>query len=310
MKTRAIVFPHEHRAELDEVEVGDPGPGEVRVKSAVCGICQVEIKKFTGKLPDGPYPMDRLGHEMAGWVEAIGAGVTGLKEGDFVTTLWAPGFRETTVVSRGFVEQAPADGKPEHWISEPASCALGGAISANIQPGERVLIYGAGYMGQLVLQAVRRSLAVEIAVTDLNPDRLELAKRHGADTVALGGDVASLGEFDTVIEAAGARGMIAASALSLKRGGKLVLFSDQRPTKEEIDWHHIFSVGAQMLVSNPSTHADFPAIWRTAVALMRVGVFDQSAMLTHLWSPSQAQEAMEISSAGKGDYIKGAFVWS
>ncbi len=71
---------------VETVVVPDPGPGEALVKVAACGVCHTDLHYREGAINDD-FPF-LLGHEAAGTVEAIGDGVTGLAEGDYVVLAW------------------------------------------------------------------------------------------------------------------------------------------------------------------------------------------------------------------------------
>ena len=72
----------------NDVEVGDPLPGEVRIRVAACGVCRSDLSMQDGTLPI-PTPAV-LGHEASAVVEAVGAGVTELGPGDHVVVSWVP----------------------------------------------------------------------------------------------------------------------------------------------------------------------------------------------------------------------------
>ncbi|SBS76330.1 S-(hydroxymethyl)mycothiol dehydrogenase [uncultured Mycobacterium sp.] len=72
--------------ELVDIVIPDPGPGEVVVKVIACGVCHTDLTYREGGIND-EYPF-LLGHEAAGTVEAIGAGVTNVEPGDFVILNW------------------------------------------------------------------------------------------------------------------------------------------------------------------------------------------------------------------------------
>src|SRR3984957_8230751 len=74
---------------VQEVELSDPGPGEVLVRLVACGVCHTDMYTASGVDPSG-YAPTVLGHEGAGVVERCGAGVSLLKEGDHVVTLFSP----------------------------------------------------------------------------------------------------------------------------------------------------------------------------------------------------------------------------
>ncbi|MCF6472061.1 alcohol dehydrogenase [Nonomuraea sp. MG754425] len=85
MLMRAAVLTAFHAPmEIREVEIADPGPGEVRVRIKASGVCGSDLKAIDGKSPVVSGPPFILGHESAGVVESAGDGVTGLEPGDHV----------------------------------------------------------------------------------------------------------------------------------------------------------------------------------------------------------------------------------
>jgi S-(hydroxymethyl)glutathione dehydrogenase/alcohol dehydrogenase len=87
MKSRAaVLFEAGQKLEVREVDVQDPGPGEVRIQMVAGGVCHSDLHVMTGHLK-APLPAI-LGHEGAGIVADVGAGVTSLQPGDHVIPLW------------------------------------------------------------------------------------------------------------------------------------------------------------------------------------------------------------------------------
>jgi S-(hydroxymethyl)glutathione dehydrogenase / alcohol dehydrogenase len=78
---------------VQELELQEPGPGEVLVRLAACGVCHTDLYTASGADPSG-YAPAVLGHEGAGFVERIGDGVESLSRGDHVVTLFSPQCRE------------------------------------------------------------------------------------------------------------------------------------------------------------------------------------------------------------------------
>jgi S-(hydroxymethyl)glutathione dehydrogenase / alcohol dehydrogenase len=90
MKMRAAVL--EQFGEplvVQEVDLADPGPGEVLVRLVACGVCHTDMYTASGVDPSG-YSPTVLGHEGAGVVERVGSDVTLVREGDHVVTLFSP----------------------------------------------------------------------------------------------------------------------------------------------------------------------------------------------------------------------------
>src|SRR5215218_5240682 len=90
-----------HLVVVDDVDVEPPHPGEVRVQVSHCGVCHSDLHFVEGQLPS-PAPAI-LGHEAAGVVEAVGAGVQGLAEGDKVILTLAPPCGRCYFCARGEV---------------------------------------------------------------------------------------------------------------------------------------------------------------------------------------------------------------
>ncbi|MCI0351014.1 MAG: alcohol dehydrogenase catalytic domain-containing protein, partial [Acidobacteriales bacterium] len=79
MKAFRLTAPH--TLKLDTVGQPEPGPGEVLVKVGAAGVCHSDLHLI--EAPAGAYPLPMtLGHENAGWVEAVGPGVTGRTKGE------------------------------------------------------------------------------------------------------------------------------------------------------------------------------------------------------------------------------------
>ncbi|HXF97555.1 MAG TPA: alcohol dehydrogenase catalytic domain-containing protein, partial [Gaiellaceae bacterium] len=100
MKTRAGLFWEAGKPlTVEEIDLEEPGPRDVLVRMAACGICGTDLHMVKGEW-QRPTPMV-LGHEGAGTVEAVGEEVTSLAPGDRVVLSWAPGCGECADCRRG-----------------------------------------------------------------------------------------------------------------------------------------------------------------------------------------------------------------
>ena len=88
MAKAAVLYATRQPLVVEDVEVLEPGPGEVLVRYAATGVCHSDLHVVTGDMPH-PLPVV-LGHEGAGYVEKIGSGVTRVKVGDHVVTSYIP----------------------------------------------------------------------------------------------------------------------------------------------------------------------------------------------------------------------------
>ena len=109
MKIRAAVL--EQFAEplnVTEIELAEPQAGEVLVRLEACGVCHTDMYTASGVDPSG-YAPTVLGHEGAGIVEKVGEGVTSVKPGDRVVTLFSPQCRECDPLPQSEDEPVPRD---------------------------------------------------------------------------------------------------------------------------------------------------------------------------------------------------------
>jgi len=213
MKAAFYVAPHQIRVE--EVEIPSPGPGEVIVKVECCGICGTDYHIFEGDFIS-PYPLIG-GHEFAGTVYEVGEGVDGWTEGERVAVdpsvycgkcnhcrnlRWNHCKRWNAIgvtMNGAFAEYVRVPAKnlyrlpegmtfEEGALIEPLSCV---AYALNrVQPkfGEKSLIFGGGPMGLMLLMALKTSGTSEVVLVDVLKEKLEMARRLGADGVYVNGD--------------------------------------------------------------------------------------------------------------------------
>ena len=215
--------------ELREVPVPEPGPGQVLVKVAGAGACHSDLHIMQAPPPapgDGTRLPFTLGHENAGWVETLGPGVTGFAPGDPVIVYgpWGCGLctncregRENYCQKTGGLGGGLGgrDGGMAEYLLVPASrflIPLGSldpreaaplsdagltsyhAVKRSLHllgPGSTAVVIGAGGLGLMAIQILRAlSAATTVVAVDTAADKLENAKRMGADEALLSGDQA------------------------------------------------------------------------------------------------------------------------
>ena len=245
---------------VKQVEVPQIGPGEVLVRVKNCGVCGTDLKIKAGKSGPAPLPMI-MGHEAAGEVVDVAAGVTEFKPGDRVVVNFYIVCGQCRYCRRG--QDTLCDNLRQHGFNTdggyaeymktrasnlcdvPAhvpleqACILADAVAtpyhavtkrAEVGPGTTVALVGTGGVGLHALQIAKLSGGWTIAV-DINEDRLDLARKLGADATvdAREGDfheqVRRLtgGEgVDVVMEFVASEDTLQSSYRSLRKGGRLV----------------------------------------------------------------------------------------
>jgi threonine dehydrogenase-like Zn-dependent dehydrogenase len=182
------------------------GPGEVRLRVASCGVCTSELDIYRGASGHATFPW-YPGHEVAGVVDEVGAGVEDVLLGDHVAA-WVTerGFgQEVTVLAEHCV---PAGDVPlDLALAEPLACAVNAVDLTDVALADDVVIVGAGFMGLLAQRGPRH-----LVVADVRDEALERARSFGATHVVnvadedAAGVVAELTDgrgVDVAIEATG-----------------------------------------------------------------------------------------------------------
>jgi propanol-preferring alcohol dehydrogenase len=266
---------------LKDMPRPEPGPGEVLLRVKACAVDQFDLKIRYGQVSHASPPII-LGHEIAGEIAALGSGVTKWTVGQRVTsTLYLTcgrcrkcqtgreticenfigylgiqtpgGYAEYTIVPEVNLVELPAS------ISFPAGSILANAIGTplhaftkrmGLQPGERVIITGAG--GGVGLHAIQlaRLMGALVMAVDIGPAKLEAARDNGADitvdpTENNFAEVArdwTAGEgVEGVLELTGAA-TLPTSFQALGKGGRIVIVGFHTGSE--------FSVQASQMVAN------------------------------------------------------------
>ncbi|WP_029010843.1 quinone oxidoreductase family protein [Azospirillum halopraeferens] len=180
---------HEHGGpevlRWEEVEVGDPGPGEVRLRHTAVGLNYIDTYHRSGayKLPQLPAI---IGVEGAGVVEAVGEGVSALAPGDRVG--YAPGpmgsYAEARLIAADRLIPLPS------WIDDRQAAAMllqGMTVQAllrsvyRVQAGETILVHAAAGGVGLILCQWAKHLGVTVIGTVGSEEKAEIARAHGCD---------------------------------------------------------------------------------------------------------------------------------
>ncbi len=208
---RALVLEKQHELTLRDIDLPmDVGPGMVKIKIHTVGVCGSDVHYYThGRI--GPFVVDApmvLGHEAAGTVVEIGAGVTSLSVGDRVCMepgVPDPGSRASRLgmynvdPAVSFWATPPVHGvltpfvvHPANYtfklpdnvsfaegaMVEPFAVGMQAATKARITPGDTAVVLGAGPIGTMVAIAALAGGCSRVIVADLAQPKLDIAARY------------------------------------------------------------------------------------------------------------------------------------
>lgn len=266
---QAVVFREPFSVAVQEVPTPAVRPDEVLIRVEAAGVCGTDVHLFEGGY-EPRYPLIP-GHEFSGVVVETGAQVTAYKPGDRVTAdpnlycdrcyycrrdmqnhcegweaigVTLPGaFAEYVAVPERSVHAIGSLSFAEGAFVEPLSCVVYGQRRARLGMGDSVLIHGAGPIGLLHLQLAKLAGGTNVTITDIRPERLELAKRLGADCTVLAGTADAEQAlraieprgFDLVIDATGVPAVVEGALRHVKTGGRFLLFG-VCPNESTVRW--------------------------------------------------------------------------
>jgi L-iditol 2-dehydrogenase len=319
---RAAVLVKAGQVELEERPAPRPGPGEVLVDVRAVGVCGSDVHYYEhGRIGDFVVESPLvLGHESAGVISAVGEGVRGLEVGQrvsvepgvpcrscpqclagrynlcpdmrfFATPPIDGAFAEQVVVHAAFAHPVP-DSMSEDAAAllEPLSVGIWACRKGHVGAGSRVLVTGAGPIGLVAVQTALAFGATEVVVSDLNPDRLELARALGATELvdARTGSVTDVAPPTVLLECSGFPPAINEGIRALDRAGRAVLVGmggDEIPLPLSAVQNKELEVTGTFRYANT---------WPTAIALVAAGRVDLDRLVTGHYDLADAESSLTV----------------
>ncbi|WP_405591488.1 zinc-dependent alcohol dehydrogenase family protein [Streptomyces sp. NBC_01190] len=325
---KAAVISSPGTVAVETVDDPAPGPSDVVVRVAACGLCGTDLHilqgEFAPTLPIVP------GHEFAGEIVAVGAQVRDLAVGDQVAVdpslychechycrlgrgnlceRWAA---IGVTVPGGAAEYAAAPAAncvklPPHVrtqdaaLIEPLSCAVRGYDILRSQLASHVLIYGSGTMGLMMLELAKRTGAATVDVVDINAERLVTAKALGCSAAATGADeIERPRGWDVVIDATGNAQAIQDALGRVGKGGTFLQFGvADYAARAVIEPYRIYNQEITITGSMAVLHS-----YERAAELFAAGVLDPEVFISDRLPLTDYAAALDRFRAGEGRKIQ------
>jgi L-iditol 2-dehydrogenase len=337
MKAAFLYKPGDIR--IEDMDVPEPKDNEALLKIKAVGVCGSDVHFFeVGRIGDFivKEPLI-LGHECAGEVVEIGRNVSKVKIGDRVaveagvpcrkceycrtgrynlckdvTFLATPPFhgayREYMTHAEDFLFKLPDNMSYEEGaMIEPLSVGTYAAERGNVNIRNTVAIIGAGTIGLMTLQAVKARGATDVIITDLEPFRLDLAKKLGATYTINAKETDAVqrvleltnGGADVVMEAVGAPVTIQQTIKMAKPGATIVFIG--MPTVDDIPLRVVEAICKEIDIKTIFRYAN---AYKPAINSVSKGKVDVKSMITTRFPLDKVQEALEYPSKHAGTCIK------
>lgn len=321
---------------LEDVPEPTPGPSDVKIKIHKTSICGTDLHIYhwdEWSQATIPVPMT-IGHEFVGHIVAVGDNIKGYKAGDLVSgeghivcghcRNCLAGRRHLCINTQGVgVNRSGAFAEylvipaANVWLADPnideevlsAFDPLGNAVHTALSfdlVGEDVLITGAGPIGIMATKVAKQAGARHVVVTDINPYRLNLAKKMGAtmtvnvkdETIQEAMTTLGMREgFDVGLEMSGNAKAFNDMLDVMEHGGKIAMLGIQGP-ETTIDWNKVVFSG---LTIKGIYGREMYETWYKMTAMIQSGL-DISPVITHRFHYTdfaKGFEAMATGNAGK-----------
>jgi 6-hydroxycyclohex-1-ene-1-carbonyl-CoA dehydrogenase len=318
---------------VEDVPVPEPGPGEVRVQVAGCGVCHTDLHYVDHGTPTFKPPPIILGHEIAGTVDALGEGVGRFTVGDrvLIVAVTSCGSCEACRTGRenicensgmfgnhrdgGYAEFVTAPAKDVYPLPEEIPLVEGSIIAdavttpyhavvnrGRVQPGDWVVVVGCGGVGLNVVQMARVMGASVIAI-DRVPEKLAWATRLGAAHTFDTGEVERVDKEVRKLTGGGARvafevvGHAATQELALNclaTGGRLVLVG-YSPETMSLNAGRVMFRELEIVGSLGCRPVDYPRV----IELVRQGKLSLEGLVTHKFPLDEIDAAFDTLRRGE-----------
>ncbi|MDX1622905.1 MAG: zinc-binding dehydrogenase [Gemmatimonadota bacterium] len=331
---KAAVFHGDGKGlEVEEWPTPEPGPGEILLEVAGCGVCHTDLHYLDHGTPTFKPPPIVLGHEVSGTVSALGEGVDRFATGDRVLlpAVLTCGECEACRTGRenvcsdqrmlgnhvdgGYAEYVVAPAKDVYELPAEIPLVEGSIIAdalttpyhavvhrGRVTPADRVVVIGCGGVGLNIVQ-MAAALGARVVAVDVDSEKLEWAYRLGAsETLEAGGverldrEVRTLtdGGADVAFEAVGRADTQEQALACLRTGGRLVLVG-YSPEKLPLNGGRVMFRELEVVGSLGCRPVDYPRV----IEMVRQGRLQVAPLVTHRFGLDEIDRAFDTLRAGE-----------
>jgi L-iditol 2-dehydrogenase len=325
-----------NRVSILDMNMPEPGPGEIIVRLSLCGICGTDISKVFDTYPKP----QKLGHEVVGVVHAVGTGIRHFAAGQRValahhaadpsshystrgSETMDPQFKRSNIHPGGFAEficvpaalvdntvmPVPENMPDERAVfMEPMACCLRALDRVVFRAGDSCLVIGVGAVGILFVPLLR-DLGVSVIAADTRRQRNDLAMRWGAvaggvpgtdEIVALSKQYSAGHGVDGVILTAVNPSTLALAMDAVRDGGSIVIFGGTTGMTAEINMWDVWRREINLVSSYSAT----PDGLKRAINILAGHGYDGlEDLVSHRMPLAEAQSAFEMVKQGRASKV-------
>lgn len=330
----AVFYAAKEPLRVEEIPTPTPGPGEVLVKVASCGLCHTDLHYIDHGVPTFKKPPLVLGHEVSGTIAGLGEGADDWKEGDRVLLPAVYGCGQCDMCRTGRENICKnmvmfgnnVDGGYAEYILAPAKDVLAlpdevplveAAIIADattthyhavvnrgrVKPGDQVVVFGCGGIGLNLVQ-IAAAVGAQVIAVDILDAKLEWARRLGAQVTLnaqgferIDKEIRKLtgGGADISFEAIGNPITQAQTFASLRTGGRFVVVGySAKPMT--LDTGRVMYREMEIIGSLGCRAVDYPRV----IELVRQGKIKVKELVTARFPLDEISDGLDTLRSGEG----------
>lgn len=329
----AVFYGADKPLAIEEIPTPEPGPGQILVRVAACGVCHTDLHYLDHGTPTFKPPPLVLGHEVAGIVAELGPEAEGFAQGDRVLlpavlscgsckacregreNICENGIMLGNNVDGGYAEFIVAPAKDAFHMPEEIPLVEGSIIAdalttpyhavvnrGQVTPGDEVVVVGCGGIGLNVVQ-MAVAMGGRVTAVDVSPSKLEWAQRLGAvhtlnpsEAERPDREIRALtgGGAEVAFEAVGKAPTQELAMSALKTGGRLVMVG-YSPEKMALNAGRVMYRELEIVGSLGCRPVDYPRV----IELARQGRVKVQELVTHRFSLDQIGEAFDTLRGGE-----------
>jgi propanol-preferring alcohol dehydrogenase len=322
---------------VQSVAVPEPGEHDVRVAVRACGVCGSDVHVLHGVTPSGPLPLT-LGHEAAGVVDSVGAGVNGFASGQRVAIAAGYGCGRCERCAAGrenicaglTIPGISCDGAQAEYVVVPARALVplpdsvdfatgailtdavatpyGAIRRSGVRAGDTAVVFGLGGLGVHAVALLKQVIGAQVIGVDVSPSALSRASAFGADDVVDASDGRPArrlreltgGGADHTYEFVGAAAVTDQAVKSLRPGGTCTVVGVTPEPLALLPQALLVAGELRVQGSFGCTRADLESL----VGLVADGTLDLTGTITHRFGLDEVAEALRVLESKDGDPIR------
>lgn len=326
---RRIIFPARGQVALQDFELPDPGPEQIRVRT-LYSLMSIGTENIILNQQYDPgthfakifsFPQLKTGVQAVAEVEQTGSSVADFEVGDHIYMRMAHGSHQVMAARDCSHIPAGIDLKQACWAGL-AKTAYRAAWAGRFEPGQHILVIGAGPVGQMAIRWASNSGADSVAVVDLSPIRLEHAKRGGA-THTFNAPIADclddIQAINTgagpsiVVDVTGNAAVFQYALAAAAQFGKVILLGDTGYPSQQCMSSDVMTKGLTIQATHDSHDRDGWTQHRIDELFFNhvlSGDFNLDGLITHEFLPQDCVQAYALANQHREQVMGILFDWS